>query len=181
MRVYLNHTREVALCKELKADELRVWAGLLSMVEEDLEVPPKAMISKRCLVPTAVVSKSLKALVFNGFLMDDMTVNPRYLSFNSTGKGSAPFSQNSLRDFSRNRTLHAEGLRLFYYLLGDIRLKNLVLDANISVIAVAMGSDRSHASRLVSQLKNEGLMEEHRNEKKYFVISPSVLGATKRR
>lgn len=177
----MHHTRDLSLCRDLKADELRVWAGLLSMVEEYLEVPPKAMISKRCHVRTAKVTISLRTLAEYGFI-NETKVNPKYASFESMGRGSAPFSLIHLRDFSRNRTLHADGLRLFYYLLGDIRRNNIVYDTNITRIAEALNAERANTSRLISQLKDEDFMSAPAGEKrKHFVISRSTLGVLKRR
>lgn len=183
MKIFMNNTRDLCNCRDLKADELRVWAGLLSMVGTDLEVPPRAMISKRCLIRTAKVTVSLKTLTENGFLMDtDLKVNPKYISFKSAGHGSAPFTQNSLKEFSRNRTLHAEGLRIFYFLLGSITRDNKVFDTNITNIAKYLGSDRANTSKLITQLKNEEVMSAYiTREESYFTISDGVLGALKRR
>jgi len=189
MRIWIHNTRDIALCKDLKADELRIWAGILSMVKDDLIVPPKAMIAKRCLVRTARVTMTLEVLTRNGFLMDtELTVNPKYISHKSRGIGSVPFSQDFLKEFSRNRVFFAVGLRLFYYLLGDIRNGNQIFDTNLTDIAAILDSDRPNLSRLLSQFKEEGFLEEFTAKKarepfgkKYYVISDSVLGATKRR
>ena len=181
MRVYLNNTRDLSICRALKADELRVWAGLLSMIEHDLEVPPRAMIAKRCLIMTSKVTLVLRTLTEHGFLMDaEPKVNPKYVSFRSRGKGSAPFAQESLRDFSRNRTLFVDGLRLFYYLLGDIRKDNKVLDSNIAGIARELGADRGNTSRWITKMKNENFLTEEITDKvKTYTISPNVLGVLK--
>lgn len=182
MLIYLKNTRDVANCKDLKAEDLRVWAGMLSLVENDMCVAHRGMISKRCSIRAGKVTQSLRKLTDNGFLMADSTVNPKYLSFSSAGRGSAPFDQEYLKDFSRNKIFHAESLRIFYYLLGDIRIDNIVLDTNITEIARQLGSDRVNTSKLVTQLKKEGVLTEGTIvSKKYFIVSESVLGATKRR
>ena len=178
--IYLNQTRDLSLCRELKADELRVWAGLLSIVEDDREVPPRGLISKRCNIRTSRVTQTLRVLEANGFL-NKTTVRAKYVTFESEGRGSVPFNQDHLRDFSRNRTLQAQGLRLFYYLLGDMRRKNIVYDTNITHIAEALGAERANTSRLISQLKDEDfLLAPAGQKRKHFIISRSALGTLKR-
>ncbi len=179
--IFLHQTRDLSLCRALAAEELRVWAGLLSMVDVDLEVPPNGMISKRCFIRTSRVTQTLRTLEENGFL-NETGVNPKYASFESAGRGSAPFIQVFLRDFSRNRTLQAQGLRLFYYLLGDIRRGNIVYDTNITRIAEELNSERANTSRLIAQLIAEDFMSApvSRVSKKHFVISRSTLGTLKR-
>ena len=179
--IFLHQTRDLTFCKKLKADELRVWAGLLSMIDSDLEVPPKGMISKRCFVRTSIVTTSLRTLEENGFLKET-EVNSKYASFESEGRGSARFDQEHLKELSRNRTLHGNGLRLFYYLLGDIRRNNIVYGTNITKIAEDLGVDRGNTSRMISQLKAENFISAPDTSKeKHFVISRSVLGTLKRR
>jgi len=188
MKIFMNNTRDLALCRELKADELRVWAGILSTIHMDMGLPPRGLISTRCEVRTSTVTKSIKTLTQNGFIMDtDPSINPKYVSLEDKGYGSVPFRQEFLKDFSRNRTLHADGLRLFYYLLGDIRLDSKVYDTSITSIAKIIGSDRANTSRRMSQLREEGFITSHISGRrqppfgrKYIIISPFVLGLVKR-
>jgi len=180
--IYLHNTRDLAHCKAIKLDDLRVWAGLVSMLDYDLEIPPKGMISKRCSIRTGVVSKSLKTLTENGFLLET-NVNPKYASFESMGQGSVPFSLNHLKEFSRNRTLYLAGMRVLYYLFGGIRRDNKVFDTNITEISEVLQSDRASTSKNIKQLKNENFLVAVNPEKgeKHFVISRSTLGLLKRR
>ena len=188
MKIFLNNTREYALCKDLSAQDLRVWAGILSMVDEDLIVPPKAMIGKQCGIPTTRIKFSLRALTYNGFLMDTwLSVNPRYISLTSKGQGSTTFHQESLKEIARNRTLHSKGLKLFYYLLGDIRQGSRVYDTNLASICRIMGSSPHHAVTIVAQLEREGFITINRSRvrrkpfgRKYFYITEKTLGTRKR-
>lgn len=190
MKVFMNNTRDLSKCLDLKADELRAWAGLFSIVDYDMAVPKASIIGKRCNIRTSTITTCLKAFMKNGFIVDAMepTINPRYLSFDDLGVGSVPFMQENLKELSRNRSLHAEGLRLFYYLLGDLRRDSKIYDTNITAIASVLKSDRANTSRIVGLLKNDGMITSHMGERrktpfgrKYFVVSKEVLGMSKRK
>lgn len=187
MKVYLNNTRDLSKCADLKADELRVWAGLLSMVERDMLVPPKATIGKRCDIRTSTVTTCLINLKKNGFIIEN-EVNPKYLSFDDSGHGCVPFSQLKLQELSRNREIHCEGLKVLYHLLGDIRRGNKIYDASPTKIADDMEMSRPVVSKLISKMKELGFFAEFRSERKvlpfgrkHYVVSNSFIGSIKRK
>lgn len=190
MKIYLNNTRDIAKCKELKAEDIRVFLGILSMIDDDREMPPRGLISKRCGIRTGKVTQAMTLLIEKGFL-DDFTllVNSKYVGFQSTGKiGELPFLQSKLKELSRNKDIHLEMLRLLLFLWGDVRGLNKVYDVNITKIAERMSSDRPHLSKMSTRLKAMGFISSHVADtamrgftRNYMIIEPELCGVVRKR
>lgn len=191
MIFYLKNTREIARKEVLKLDHFRVWFAAISCIDRDRFVPTFYATARKFGFSPMHCANSYKIFVDAGMLelIDgfDYRVTDDYVQMTSGDVGIVSVHHKGMESLAQCENLTLLSLRLFLYLLGDIRKGNKIFDTNVTEAARYLNKDRTTLARLVTDLKRFGYMAQDRAKKSdpqhgkiHYIASRHVLGSKKR-
>ena len=139
--IALKNTIELAK-SDIKLNDFRVLQAILCGLKPDRVAPPNKYL-KDILGTNLMLDYAIENLLNAGILeiddQDRLLVPERFVSFyDSSGIGVVPILQDRLRQFAQG-DLKLGDLKLFYYLLGGLKKRNVIPDFKNPKVAKELG------------------------------------------